>query len=236
MRRERIILQSVLSLLILAASASAQQRPGHYAGQSALRASLGSFSPDGESNYWREKELDFIGSTSGFDDLTLSLDYTYFVSPRVGVLVSFGGWESEQTQAYREFVDPAGRDIAHLTTIEETWIDVGVVLHVLSRRAAVMPYVGAGGSFVFWELREEGEFIDFDVSPPTIFNDSFFADGDSFGYFLLAGLEIPVSDNVALFVEGRWRGADDELSRDFAGFGTLDLSGRSLSGGVSVVF
>lgn len=241
MRRERVILTSVVAVLIGAAvvttrAANAQDRPGHYAGEASLRASLGSYAPDGDSSYWRDKEIDFTGSTSGFDDVTLALDFSYFVSPRLGLLLSFAGWEGQQTQSYREFVDPQGREIAHLTTIQQAWLDFGILFHFFSRREAVMPYIGAGGSYVYWELTEEGEFIDFNQPTPVIFNDSFFSDGDGFGFFLLAGLEIPVSDHVSLFAEGRWRDADAELSRDFAGFGTLDLSGRAITGGVAVAF
>lgn len=236
MRRERVILSSIAAVLLSVAAARGQEHLGHYAGQSLFRGSLGVFSPDGESRYWQDKELDFTSSTSEFDDLTLALDYVYFVSPRAGLMVSFAGWEGKQTQAYRDFVDPLGRDIAHLTTVEQFWFEIGFVYHFLSRRAAVMPYVGAGGGLVSWELREEGQFIDFDLDPPSLFNDAFLGRGDAFSYFLLAGFEIPLSDSVALFAEGRWRGADDELNRDFAGLGTLDLSGRAVSAGVSIAF
>ena len=236
MRRASSLLMLVPIVALLATGASAQETPGHYAGQSSFRLSLGSFAPAGDSTYWREKERDFLGSTSGFDDLTLSLEYTYFVSPRFGLLVSFGGWEGKQTQSYRDFVDLDGSEIAHLTTVQEAWLDFGVIFHFLSRRAAVMPYIGAGGSFILWELSEEGHFLDFRQAEPSIFSDAFFSDGDAIGFMLLAGVEIPIADQVTLFVEGRWRSADDELGSDFAGFGSLDLSGRSLSGGVSITF
>jgi opacity protein-like surface antigen len=237
MRRDTLVRCAIIAVLLAAASgAAAQQAPGHYAGQSLLRGSLGEFAPDGDSSYWREKEIDFTGSTDGFDDLTLALDYAYFVSPRVGLLMSFAGWEGQQTQSYRDFVDSSGGEIAHLTTIEQYWFEAGVLYHFLARRAPVMPYIGAGGGLVSWSLREEGRFIDFDQSPPPVFSDAFESRGDTFSYFLLAGVEIPLSSSVALFAEGRWRGADDEMGGDFAGFGTLDLSGTSVSGGLSIAF
>lgn len=236
MKLQRVTLASVALMCLLTGAVRAQERLGHYSGQSLFRGALGWFAPEGDSSYWRDKEVDFTGSTSELDDLTLALDYVYFLSPRLGLLVSFAGWEGQQTQSYRDFVDPAGRDIAHLTTVEQYWFELGFLYHFLSHRAALMPYVGVGGGLVSWELREEGEFIDFGAEPPVLFNDSFLSNGDSFSYFLLAGVEIPLSDHVALFAEGRWRGADDELDRDFAGFGTLDLSGRSVSAGLSLVF
>ncbi len=227
---------ATLLFLFSPTSSRAQEELQHWPGQSNIRFSLGEFAPDGSSSYWEDKEIDFTGSTDELADITLDIDYIYYWTERFGALVSMGGWQGKQTQSYRDFVDLSGRDISHLTTVEGVWLDFGLVFHLFDRRRAIMPYVGAGGSVVFWELSEEGEFIDFDRSPPEVFNDAFFADGDAFGWFFLVGLEVPVSDSVALFAEGRWRRAEDELGSDFAGFGTLDLSGRSITGGVSFVF
>ncbi len=233
-----IALGALATLLFLFAPATgrAQEERLHWSGQSSIRFSIGQFSPDGSSSYWQEKEIDFTGSTEELDDITLSVDYLYFWTEQFGALVSMGGWQGKQTQSYRDFVDLSGRDISHLTTVEAVWLDLGIVFHLFDSRRAIMPYFGAGGSVVVWELAEEGEFIDFGLSPPEVFNDAFVADGDAFGWFFLVGLEIPVSDSVSLFAEGRWRSAEDELDGDFAGFGTLDLSGRSITGGVSLVF
>jgi opacity protein-like surface antigen len=228
------VIVSLATLLVGAGAARAQG--GHYAGESVGRIAFGWFEPDGDSAYWQEKEIDFTGSAADFDDVTLSLDYAYFWSDRFAAIISLSGWEGDETQAYLDFVDTSGRDISHLTTLSTGWLEAGLLFHLFAGRRAVMPYLGAGAAVAFWELTEEGEFIDFDASPPSIFADRFFADGETFGYFLLAGLEIPVSATVSLFAEGRWRAADDELDRDFAGFGTLDLSGRSLTGGVSISF
>ncbi len=232
----RITIVGIGLLSIGAAQSRAQDLVGHYPGQAMFRASAGAFEPDGDSEYWDEKELDFFADASEFEDFTLSVDLLYFVSARTGVLLSVGGWEGEQTQSYREFVDPQGGEITHLTRHDQAWLDLGVVFHLLSRRAALMPYVGAGGSLVSWELEEEGEFIDFALQPALIFRDTFLSSGEAFGYFFLLGVEIPVGRSVGLFAEARWRSADDELDEDFAGLGTLDLSGRSVSAGVSVSF
>jgi hypothetical protein len=45
-----------------------------------------------------------------------------------------------------------------------------------------------------------------------------------------------VGPSFAVFAEGRWHNAEDELSDDFEDFGDLDLSGRELTGGISWTF
>ncbi len=214
----------------------AQEDLGHFAGQSVFRGSIGAFSPDGDSQYWADKELDFTATADDYEDFIFAGDYLYYVSSRVGLLTSFGVWEGSATQSYREFVDNFGAEISHVTKLQTAWLDFGLVFNLFSRRAAINPYVGGGGSFVSFELVEDGEFIDFGFDPPEVIRDRFFADGDTFGFFWLAGIEIPLGAGTALFAEARWRDADVELERDFSGLGTLDLSGRALTAGISFSF
>ena len=46
-------------------------------------------------------------------------------------------------------------------------------------------------------------------------------------------MEIPLSNGLSIFAEGRWLRADDELDEDFEDFGTLDLSGRDMRAGIA---
>lgn len=223
-------------MLVLGAQARAQEPLGHYAGEGVFRASLGSFEPRGDSEYWQEKEEDFFADAGEFEDFVFDADFLYFISGRTALLLSVGGWEGEQTQSYRDFVDQQGREITHLTRLDQAWLDVGVAFHLLARRAALMPYLGGGGSLVSYELEENGDFIDFSSQSLPVFRDAFFTSGDAFGYFLLAGVEVPIGQRFGLFAEARWRRADDELDEDFAGLGTVDLSGRSVGVGLSVSF
>ena len=55
----------------------------------------------------------------------------------------------------------------------------------------------------------------------------------AYGGYWLAGLDVPISRDLSLFAEGRWTKVDDELDKDFEGFGKLDLSGREVSLGLS---
>lgn len=236
MRKQIGVAVVIIVGLFSAGAGRSQDRLGHYAGDSVFRGSMGVFSPRGESTYWDEKARDFFTSPDDYEDFTFAVDFVHYLSPRAGVLLSIGGWEGESTQSYRDFVDNFGNEISHVTSVSTAWFDVGMVFHLLDKRAPVMPYVGAGGSILSWELTEEGEFIDFGFDPPEVVRDRFLADGDGFGFFVLAGIEIPLSSTVALFAEGRWRDADVELGMDFAGFGTLDLSGHSLSAGLAFSF
>ena len=100
---------------------------------------------------------------------------------------------------------------------------------VTDRNATISPYLGIGGGYYDWTLTEDGEFIDF--ADLSIFADRFVDSGDTFGWFWVAGVEVPLGANWRVFAEGRWTDMDDDLSGDFEGLGTLDLGGRTIAFG-----
>jgi opacity protein-like surface antigen len=224
---------ALAGLLILAAPAFAQRHGRYYAErEGAFRIHLGAFRPEGDSDYWRDKEADFTGDISDFEDASFGLDYLLPLNDRVSLIFSGSVYEGETTNAYRDFVDNFGDRIRHDTTLSIASGTVGLVLHLTGPDAAVQPYVGAGGGAYPWELEESGDFIGSGPSLP-IFNATLQSDGVAFGYYGLVGLEAPITRRVSIFAEGRWTQVDDDLSGDFEGFGKLDLSGREVAAGLS---
>lgn len=220
--------------LVLAASVAEAQTYRRYPGDNALRFRVGMLTPDGESDYWADNARVFGGEAKDFDDIVLGADFRFGLGDRLGLILSGDLYEGDQAQAYLDFVDARGADIFHTTTLDVGSLTAGLVFNILPRDSAVVPYVGVGGGFYFWTLTEEGDFIDFgDPAGPTIFSDLFEDDGETLGWYWLAGVEVPLGARWSVFAEGRWQNVEDELSGDFAGFGDLDLSGRQISAGAS---
>ncbi len=209
---------------------------GHYGGQNSVHIQGGSFEPDGGSQYWTDKEVDFFGSAEDFDDFVFSASWVYFVSSRVGIQAGVSGYEGSSLQSYRDFITGTGEDIFHLTTLELGSFEAGVVIHLLRGDMFVLPYVGAGFGLYDWTLIEDGDFLDFGFFPPALFNDLFIESGEAFGTYYLAGIEVPIGSTWSLFAEGKWTQVDDEFTGDFAGLGTLDLSGDAYSAGIAFNF
>ena len=223
----------LLGLALLLSAVPAMAQGGNYrqaGGDNQFRFRVGTFEPDGESTYWEDSFFDFTGSPSSFEDSIGGLDFIRWVGPRLGVMLSGNGFETEAVQAYRDFEDQAGRDIRHVTRFEVASATFGLIYRFGGRDAAIRPYVGAGGGFYDWTLEESGDFIDFDAGG-VIFSDTFFTDGTAFGTYFLAGLELPLGDTWSVFAEGRWDSADDDLTDDFEGLGEIDLAGRQIAGG-----
>ena len=220
----------LLALAALVALPAAAQR-GAYGGDSGtLRLRFGEFTPRGDNDYWIDVRNDFTGDEDDFADDLLAVDYLHPVGPRMSFLVSIGSWEADLAQQSRDFVDPAGGGIFHTTSFDLTSLEAGLVWSLTGRDATVSPYVGIGGGYYDWTLTEDGEFIDF--TDLSIFDARFTDSGDSFGWFWVAGVEVPVADSWRVFAEGRWSRIDDDLSGDFEGLGTLDLGGSTIAFGV----
>ena len=237
MRRSWWVATALLVLVLAGAVSAAAQPPdgryGHYGPQQSFRFRLGLNTPSGDSDFFDDTFQDFTGDIDDFEDLVGGVDYVYYMHRHVGLMLSGDYFEAQQDQSYRDFVDNSGNRISHTTTLEISPLTAGVVVRLVPEGLPVVPYVGAGGGLYVWRYEESGDFIDFGGSTLPVFTDTLEDEGNVLGYYVLAGIEVPISSYFSIIAEGRWDRADDELSGDFEGLGTLDLSGRRVMGGLA---
>ena len=220
----------IAALAALVAVPALAQRGGYGNDSPTLRLRFGEFTPRGDDDYWIDKRADFTGDADDFADDLLAVDYIQPLGPRMGLLLSAGTWEAALAQRYDRFEDPNGLGIFHTTSFELTALEAGLIWNLTDRQAVISPYIGIGGGYYDWRLVEDGEFIDF--ADLTIFDARFTESGDTFGWFWVAGLAVPLGDSWELFAEGRWSEMNDNLGGDFEGLGTLDLGGTTIAFGV----
>ncbi len=226
----RAMIFGALCTVALAADVEAQGnwQPGEFG---SIRFRVGLFTPEGDSQYWEDKFVDFTGSADSFRDFTWGLDYMWRISHTSGVLFGASFFNGKATQSYYDWVDADGRDISHTTSLQLWDLTAAFVWRV--GRGGLVPYVGLGGGFQNWRLEESGSFIDFgDPDLPIVFA-GYRSTGWTYEVFGLAGVDVPLGFRWSFFVEGRYRYSEDELTDDFSGFGTIDLSGTELTAGLS---
>lgn len=230
-----VLALAILCLGSLQAQAQGNWQPGDFG---AFRARIGLFEPDGGGDYWRDKMADWTGAPEDLEDLTFGFGYHWPTSRTGGVLFGMGFYSGDTTQAYRDWVDADGRDISHRTRLETFELTATWVQRLRPRGHGPSPYLGVGFGLLAYELSEHGSFLDFSVDPeaPELFHGRYFADGTTYMVHGLVGVEVPVTSLLGFFVEARYRHADDDLGQDFAGFGTLDLSGPEAAVGMSLSF
>jgi len=234
MSRLRLVLIAIATTVVtLAGSAPASAQRPYRGNDHAVRFWIGLFEPDGGSQYWNEAFDAFTGAPSDFDDAVIGGDFKLGLTGRTSLLIGGSYYEGRSDQSYRDFVDRFGSPIFHRTRLEIASATAAYVVDLAPSRSPIVPYVGIGGGIYAWRLEESGDFIDFVPADPELFSATFADDGNTLGWFWLAGVEVPIGPRWSLFAEGRWQRLDDDLSGDFAGSGTLDLNGRSIAGGAS---
>jgi opacity protein-like surface antigen len=226
-----------LTLLLTTTAWSQSSRPYNDKPNS-LRLSYGDFTPDGRSVYWRTRERDFFGSAKDFEDDRFGATVSRTVSERWGYLFNGHVWEGQQSTSFRDrdYIDDQGDDIFHTATVEVIDFGAGVVFYPLRRNAIVAPYIAGGFALYLYDLREAGDFIDFETDGLEIFTGAFRDSGETVGWFWTVGLEIPIGPAFAVFGEYNWTYASTKLEGDFREFGTFDLGGEGLALGLSFRF
>lgn len=223
-------------LAVAAVPASAQYRQHSYGSDrdGEFRLRVGAFRPDGDSEYWDGIRRDFTGSSpSDFQAPNFGLDYVLPLNGPLSLMFSGSVFHGTSSNSYRDFADNFGDRIRHDTTLDIASFTAGLLVHLAPRNAPIQPYIGAGGGVYPWRLKESGDFVNLHTTTLNIFSSDLKADGTAFGYYGLVGLEVPISRRLNLFAEGRWTRVDDDLNKDFEGFGKLDLGGREVAAGLS---
>lgn len=226
----RLVIPAAMAFILVTPRAEAQGnwQPGDFG---SLRFRLGLFEPSGDSEYWDDTFDVFTGSPGDLQDLSFGIDYIWRTSRHGGLMFGTGWYSGSSTQAYRDYVDSDGFDIRHATSLDTWDLSATYVWRFGSQRAPVVPYAAIGGGFLYWQLEEVGDFIDFSDPRQGIYFATYRDSGWTWEALGVAGVEVPLGFRWSFLAEGRYRYSEDELGGDFGGFGTIDLSGWELSAG-----
>lgn len=226
--RSQAISAAALAVALFAVGSSGAQAQGYnHSGNwgNELRFRGGVFTPQAQGAYFDGVLNDFTASKGDFQGGAIGVDYRHEIAPLLDLSLGSSYYYADHDVAYRNFEDERGHSIIHTTRIETASFDLGLVLRLAPRGAPIVPYVGGGGTAISYRLEEKGDFINFDVTPRRIYRDHFKSQDQAYGWYAVAGLDVPLGRNVSVFGEGRWQNAHADLTDDFAGFGRLDLNG-----------
>jgi hypothetical protein len=235
-----------VQLALLARPARAQTGEGFLfatpVGTVSIRAGLSR--PAGKSEIFSFVKQQLTLDAGRFRALDIGFDVGLFHSPRIlwtlGASIAGRGAESE----FRDYVGEDDLPIVQTTRLVRVPITAGVRLNLLSPGQAVgtmawipskvVPYLGVGAGLMIYSFTQEGEFVDFETL--DIYEDRFESSGTAPVAQASAGLDISVTPRFGLTTEGRYSWASAKMNRDFVGFDRIDLSGLSVTAGISVRF
>ena len=177
-----------------------------------------------------------------FDAPGISFDFGYGVTSRLDVRVGVDYAESLNESELRNWIGEDGLPYTQHTELSQTDVRAELAFALAPRGRSigqyawipgrVVPYVGAGLSFVRHDLRQAGEFVD----EIGYFEDAFTSTGWGTGVHLFGGVDIRMTRHAFLNAEVRHVEAGARLGDDFAGFDPIDLGGLRISAGVRFVF
>ena len=207
---------------------------------------IGYFEPDGDSELWKANERAFTQDTSDYGSVVFGGAFASHLSRHWDFQVTgeyYDTWDFES--AYQDFSFTNGDEIEHDTRFIEAPLDFSMKLLPFGRAdfrgskrikvlRPIIPYLGGGGGAVYWDYREQGDFVDAsNPLDPVLFHGDFHGRGVAWSWHALAGIEVQFNQPFAMFFEGRYRWASDSLGSDFPGFDDFDLSGGSIRMGFS---
>ena len=153
--------------------------------------------------------------------------------------VSYAGMN--RSSEFRDWVDQDDRPIQQTTSLRRIPITVGLRHYLTARGRAIgqfawIParrslYLAAGAGMMEYKFRQVGDFVDFDSL--NVFHDEFVSQGWTPVAHAAAGLDITLGSFTMMNLEARYMWAKAPMGADFEGFNRMDLSGPSVTGGLT---
>lgn len=179
-----------------------------------------------------------------FNRPAIGADVGIAVGRRAEVVISVDYSQGTTPSEYRDFVDNRRLPIQQTTQLRQTNVSGGLKYFLTERGREVsrlawvprtaVPYIGAGGGILRFEMFQTGDFVDFVDN--SIFGDSFRSTGVAPSAHIFGGVDVRVWRRVYVTLDARYLWAAGDLGRDWIDFDPIDLTGTRVSAGVNFVF
>jgi hypothetical protein len=171
-------------------------------------------------------------------------DVAISLGRRADAVVGFDFNQTTTASEYRDFVDNNRLPITQTTQLRTIGL-TGSVKYTLVERGlevsrlawvprTIVPYVGAGGGALYYDLEQFGDFIDFQDN--SVFPSTFASSGWAPVVQAFAGVDIKVLKRVYVTVDGRYQWSKATLGATWVDFEPIDLAGFKLAAGASFMF
>ncbi len=195
----------------------------------------GRFYPNAGSDIWDINFENLILSKKNFESNVGYLEWewgkrtiTFFAG------ATLSGRKTINTE-YRDYVWYDGSPITQSITYKNNPTYLGIRFYPIPvYRKGILPFVGAGITFVSWEWTQTGEFIDFSDPTLPIYYGDYFKRDSSAGFFINGGLVIKIDRSIGFRIMGFYTSVHGNLEPTYLGFEPIDLSGFTVLAGISI--
>lgn len=181
---------------------------------------------------------------SDFSSAMIAADYGMTLSPTVELDFGLGYARSVANSEYRNWLDNNNLPIQQQTGFTRVPLTVNLKAYLRPRGRAVgqyawipahfAPFVGFGGGTMWYKFRQAGDFVDTVstvISTDVLSTSAWTPMADVF-----AGGDWTINPGMALTAEARYSLAQGPVGGDYQGFHRIDLSGISLTAGLTFRF
>jgi hypothetical protein len=176
-----------------------------------------------------------------FNAVAFAGDLSVRVAPRIDLQVGVGYASSEKRSEFQDWEGTDDLPVEQTTRLRRTPI-TGGLRYLLKERGRsvgeyafvpsnIQPYVGVGAGVMFYQLEQNGEFVDFETF------DIFAAELTSEGWGPLlqvfGGTDLWLG-RFGVTLDARYMWSNADLENDFEDFGKIKLNGLQLTAGLAV--
>lgn len=241
--RVRVAVLAALSLAAFAQAEAQRSGDGYLFREPTTRITVrgGYAQAMASSDIFEQVVTDLTLSKSDFGGLSAAAEMGFALTKQVELSFDVGVMHSSSKSEFRRFVDNNDLPIEQTTKftrvpltgnlrfyLTETGRSVGRLAWIPSH---IVPWVGAGGGVTWYRFSQNGDFIDFDTK--NVFADQLESSAWAPTVQGMAGVDVSLSPSVALRGDARYLWAKGEVGRDFRGFERIDLSGVSVTLGLT---
>jgi outer membrane protein W len=200
--------------------------------------------PNAGSDVFAQTMRDLTLGKGSFQAPSLGADLLMHVSDRYDLTVGVDYSGSDTKSEFRNWVDNLNKPIEQYTQLTRVPVTLSIKYYLVPNGRTIgrlawvpttfTPYVGAGAGWMWYQFRQNGDFID--LTTKNVFHDTYNSDGWTSTAHLFGGFDYSLSPRYALSTEVRYTAASATLGPDYSGFGRIDLSGIATTVGVHVRF
>jgi opacity protein-like surface antigen len=229
--------------IALAVPAALPAQDGFLFRQPAVTVSLrfGQSLPSVGGELFDRMRQDLTLDRGDFRTEAFAADVLIHINPRFDIGTAFQWTQSATDSEYRDLVYDDGEPIRQTTKLRRVPLTVQARYYPIARGESIAqyawvpvrftPFVGAGAGVMWYELNQQGDFVD----DSLIYGDELVSRGSALAVQAMAGADYWVTPVIALTAEGRYTFAKDDPSGDFD-YSSVDLGGLQLSAGFSIRF
>jgi hypothetical protein len=212
--------------------------------QATLAFRVGGSVPIANSDIHRFFTDELTIKRTDFAALSFGADLGIRVLPQFDLVLSGSYAQSSTPSEFRKWSEQDDSPIRQVTELKTVPVTANLKYYLSPRGRAVsrfawvprtvVPYVGVGGGVMWYDLDQEGDFVDFQTL--EIFPAHLHSDGATPMLQLMAGTDWWIASRFGLNLDARYSWADAKLGIDYEEWGKINLSGFQLMTGLTVRF